>query len=100
MKIAVYESIANDSRLVLEVSNYTETMRDYLRTTEILDADFKPRPPAEVVGNQLDALTELEAKVEEEYTTKIRAIKTRRAELAALTYTAPMTAAEVRERMQ
>lgn len=87
MKLAEYKSMQYDTVSVIECDGWADRSEEYVRISKPVEVTFEPETDETVVRQQLDALEQLERKVEMEHTAKLRAIQQKRAELAALTYT-------------
>lgn len=90
MKIAQYLNLKSNFTVIQEEGDYASTYPDYARVSEFIEVEFPPRAPEAVITEQLATLDKMEAEVEKDYAIKINAIKSKRAELAALTWNRPV----------
>lgn len=84
-KCAVWQSAGGTYQSVWS----SEPFGTYIRMSEFVDIEFAPLTRAETVKSELSVLEKLEADTSTEFATKLKAIKTRRAELLAITYDDP-----------
>lgn len=86
MKIAIYKvgkSYASD--IPCEVFPWREDNSDYIRLTEIVEVDFPPRKPEEIVPAQVAILEREREELVAKFTAALKEIDDRKAELLALT---------------
>lgn len=84
MKVALFKDFKYDTTIVLQ--HYENANRDncgdYVRISEIVDVEFPPREPSEIIAAEVNALND----VLNELMNQVHAIQTKKSELLALTH--------------
>lgn len=86
LTIARFHCITGDYDIEQRIDWFAQNDTNYARISEYVEVDFPDRAQAEVVTEQLSGLEVLEKQVEDDYASKISAIRQKRRELEALTY--------------
>jgi hypothetical protein len=90
MKIATYRRIGIEQcqqyEVIFEMKDWMENSDNYVRITDYLEVEFKPLPASVLVGKQLAAIDQEEARIRNEFQSKLDELNNMRGELRALTH--------------
>ena len=86
MKLAKYKDrlYGVESHIVHEASDYMEKNEHYIRTTEIVDVEFKELPRDKVTTKEIAAIEKEMEKVQADCQVKLNGLEQQRQELLAI----------------
>lgn len=86
MKIALFKNTRYSFSFETPAGEWMEHSEEFARITDYVDVEFPPLSDGAVIQQQLDALSRTEQALREKFQGELNGIKTRRAELLALTH--------------